>query len=361
MHAFENILVVRFSSLGDVLLTTPVIRGLRQRFPSSRIEALVKREYADVLRFNPHLSGLIEFEESGSGAFSALVAELRRKKFDLIVDLHNSLRSNLLRFHLWRPRRLLFNKHVFRRYMLVRWKRNLYDGIVSVADRYRQAVAGLGIPDDGRGLDLQLPPEAVSAVRVRMERMHIERHHPVIGFAPTARHATKRWPPERFVASGSALAAEPGLKILILGGKEDSEYCGDIAHLINTSTGSKVAESLSGETTLLETAAVMDYCDVVLCNDSGLMHLAAARGRPVVALFGSTVREFGFEPYRTAHAIIERSGLECRPCSHIGREACPLGHFRCMVDISSDEAVAEVRKLLVSGAGEKGKQDGRES
>ncbi len=348
MRAFDNILVVRFSSLGDVLLTTPVIRGLRQRYPSSRIDVLVKREYADALRFNPHLSGLIEFEDGETGGLAALAKELRRRKYDLIVDLHNSLRSNLLRLKLWRPRRLVFHKHVFRRYMLVRWKRNLYKDIVSVADRYRQAVAGLGIPDDGRGLELQLPPETATAVRTRMERLHIERSNLVIGIAPTARHATKTWPADRFVACGAAFSTEPGARILVLGGKNDVEYCGDIAHLINTAAGSRIAENMSGETTLLETAGIMDYCDVVLCNDSGLMHLAAARGRPVVAVFGSTVREFGFAPYRIPHAVVERAGLSCRPCSHIGRAVCPMEHFRCMLDISADEVIAQVRNLLRS-------------
>ncbi len=354
MRAFDNILVVRFSSLGDILLTTPVIRGLRERYPSSRIDALVKREYADVLRFNPHLSGVIEFDDVENGGLPALAKELRQRKYDLIVDLHNSLRSKLLRLRLWRPRRLVFRKHVFRRYMLVRWKRNLYREIVSVADRYRQVVAGLDIPDDGKGLELQLPPETVTSVRTRMDRLHIERSSVVIGMAPTARHATKTWPAERFVACGVALSTEPGVRILVLGGKQDVEYCGDIVHLINTAAGSRIAENMSGETTLLETAGIMDYCDVVVCNDSGLMHLAAARGRPVVAVFGSTVREFGFAPYRVPHAVVERAGLPCRPCSHIGRAVCPLEHFQCMLDITANEVATEVRTLLQqSHVGEK--------
>ncbi len=348
MRAFKNILIIRFSSLGDVLLTTPVIRGLRQRYPAARIDVLVKPLYADLLRFNPHITSVIAFEEGPDRSLPSLGAELRRARYDLVVDLHNSLRSNLLRPWLWRARRRRVRKFAFRRWALVRWKWNLYKGIFPVPDRYRAAVADLGVDDDGEGLELHLPEVTVAAVKARMERLKIDRFATVVGFAPTARHATKRWPAERFVACGVALAEKPGVKILVFGSKEESEYCGDIVHLINTSAGAKVAENLSEDTTLLEAAAVMDYCGVLLCNDSGLMHLAAARKRPVVAIFGSTVREFGFAPYRTPSTVVERTGLSCRPCSPIGREECPRGHFHCMTELQPADVLAEVRTLLTA-------------
>jgi lipopolysaccharide heptosyltransferase II len=348
MRAFKNILVIRFSSLGDVLLTTPVIRGLRQRYPGARIDVLVKPLYADLLRFNPHVTSVITFEDGADQSLAALGGELRRRRYDLVLDLHRSLRSNLLRPWLWRARRRSVRKFVVRRYLLVRWKWNTYRGIVPVPDRYRAAAADLGVQDDGEGLELCLPDETLAAMRARMERLKIERFPTVIGFAPTARHFTKCWPAERFVACGVALASKPGVKILVFGAKDEAEYCGDIVHLINTSAGGRVAENLSADSSLLESAAAMDYCKVVLCNDSGLMHLASARRRPVVALFGSTVKEFGFAPYRTPGGVIEHAGLPCRPCSHIGRESCPLDHFHCMTKIEPGDVLDRIQSFLAA-------------
>jgi heptosyltransferase-2 len=167
----------------------------------------------------------------------------------------------------------------------------------------------------------------------------------VIGFAPTARHFTKRWPPERFIEAGIALASTAHVKILVFGGKNEIEYCADIVHMINTAVNAPAAENCASEFTLMESAAVMDRCDVVVTNDSGLMHLAAARQRKIVALFGSTVAEFGFFPYGAKSIVLEKKSLPCRPCTHIGRSECPLGHLSCLTDIPARDVVAAVKKL----------------
>ena len=135
-------------------------------------------------------------------------------------------------------------------------------------------------------------------------------------------------------------------KILVFGGRADRDSCGDIAQMINARTGSPAAESFAGRLALLETAAAMDYCTLVVSNDTGLMHLAAARKRKVLAIFGSTVKEFGFFPYGTESHVVETPGLPCRPCSTIGLPKCPEGHFRCMKDIQADMLFAAAQQLL---------------
>ncbi len=216
---------------------------------------------------------------------------------------------------------------------------------VPVAERYIETAASLGIVPDGRGPEVVVPQEIVSRVATMMDRYRLERAPLVVGFAPSARHATKRWPAERYRDLGILLAKERRARLLLFGGPEDADYCGDIAQMINVELGAGAAESLAGSLTLLETATALDHCGVVVTNDSGLMHVASGRGRPIVAIFGSTVKEFGFFPYGTRNIIVERPGLSCRPCSHIGLDHCPEGHFRCMKEISVDEVAAAVRSV----------------
>jgi len=179
-----------------------------------------------------------------------------------------------------------------------------------------------------------------------MSKYRLAKHSTVVGVVPTARHFTKRWPADYFVKFGIRMAKEHRAKLFLFGSAEEIDYCGDIAQMINAEAGSSAAESLAGRISILETAAVLDHCSIVVTNDSGIMHVAAARQKKIVALFGSTVREFGFFPYRTEHVVLERNGLPCRPCSHIGLDRCPEGHFRCMKEISVEEVVSAVSSLV---------------
>jgi heptosyltransferase-2 len=172
-----------------------------------------------------------------------------------------------------------------------------------------------------------------------MATLGLNKAEKVVGICPSARHATKRWPKERYAELAVSLAREADAKILLFGGPDDRELCGEIAGVVRTQAGADRVADLSGSLSLLGTAAAMEFCDVIITNDSGLMHIAAAKQRNLIALFGSTVREFGFFPVNDNSLVLERMGLSCRPCSHIGRPSCPKGHFRCMLDTS----VADVR------------------
>jgi heptosyltransferase-2 len=169
---------------------------------------------------------------------------------------------------------------------------------------------------------------------------------PVIAVCPSARHQTKIWPAERFSDVAAALAAEQGAAVLLFGSPGERPRCEDVARGIGARAPHVQVINLAGRVSLMETGALMDRCLLVLTNDSGLMHIAAARKRKVVAVFGSTVRQFGFFPYGTLNAVVEHPSLGCRPCTHIGRETCPQGHFRCMLDIPADQVLSVSRTLL---------------
>ena len=159
-----------------------------------------------------------------------------------------------------------------------------------------------------------------------------------VAIAPGAHHNTKRWPVERFAALCGALIGQ-GASVALLGGPADVEHGNAVASLCNATV-----ERADGAQTLAETIAVLDRSDVVVSNDSGVMHLGAARRVPTVAIFGSTVKELGFAPYGVRHAIVDHN-VGCRPCSHIGRAQCPKGHFLCMTSITADEVLAAIERV----------------
>jgi heptosyltransferase-2 len=349
MKAPEKILVIRFSSIGDIVLASPLIRVLRKRFPSMQIDFVVRKEYSDLVRYNPHLNNVYEFDAAGGlKELQRLKAMVLSERYDLVVDIHNSLRSRYLRSFIGTKNIVSINKRIFARTMLVRFKMNCYRDMVSVADRYIEPVRQYGIENDNGDLELFLPENVQSHIT---DTIVIAKHRQstvVIGFCPSAKHNTKRWPQERFVELGTQLVKNNDVRIYIFGSTSDSATCGFIANAINVSTGEGSAIDFSGQFSLLETAAAMQSANVIVTNDTGLMHIATAMKKRVVAIFGSTVREFGFFPVGQKNIVVERKGLSCRPCSHIGRKNCPKGHFRCMLEIQVDEVVEAVRRLITT-------------
>jgi lipopolysaccharide heptosyltransferase II len=341
-------LIIRLSSVGDIVLSTPLPRLLRQRFPHCQIDYLTRSEYADLLRHNPHLSHLLEFPSGGTFRdLHRLRERILASRYDLIIDLHDSLRSRYLTFGTAPVTRV--NKRKLARWVLVHLKFDLYDylgGHRDVADRYIETIAQLGIRDDGQGTEIFIPAEAVKHAEELLPRAGETPIPPIVGICPSARHATKQWPAERFSATAAALARETGGMCILFGSAGEVARCKEILMNIKQDLPDAAVLDLSGQLTLLETAAAMDRCAVVITNDSGLMHLAAARQRKIVAIFGSTTEQLGFFPPRARSVVLENTTLRCRPCSHIGRAHCPKKHFRCMVDISAPQVIEAARRQL---------------
>jgi heptosyltransferase-2 len=321
-QVIDRILVIRLSSLGDILLATPVIRALRMKYPGALIDAVVKNPYADTLRCNPHINKLFLFDKKSA---SGLHSELIGRDYSLIIDLQNNRRSRALVKNAGCEIRR-FRKLTFKKLMLVRFKLNLFVQIKTITERY---AASAGVELDGGGLDLFID-ENVEAVNFGDKNY--------IGLCPGSRHFTKRWPSGYFIELGRNLI-ERGFGVVLFGGRDDREICGSISSLI---TGSV---NLQSDDRLYQTAADMKKCRLVITNDSGLMHVAAASGVPVMTIFGSSVREFGFQPYGVKNFILENKSLSCRPCSHIGKPECPKKHFKCMKDLTPQSVLDNLEKF----------------
>ena len=331
----QHILIIRFSSAGDIVLTSPFLRAVRRRYPDAHVDFAVKREFASLVEHSPYVDRVVALEpDAGIRTLmrlkSDLIAECRGE-YDIVVDLHDSLRSRHLRFGLGRTLAVV-RKPTLAKWLLVHRKIDRLRPIVPIPLRYLEAGRELGLEDDGRGLELHLGG-AMSPVAAISER-------PTVAIAPGARHFTKQWPIEHYNTLARTMHTERGARIVLLGAESDRASCAAIA------AGIPDAINLAGRTALLESAAAIDACDVVVTNDSAMAHIAAARQRPVVAIFGSTVRQFGFAPFRVESRIIENEGLYCRPCTSIGRDACPEGHFRCMREIAPDRVSLAAYDLM---------------
>lgn len=292
-------------------MTTPILRALKKQYPSTHIDYLVKSRYSDVIKYNPYVEQIFEYEKT-----QQLSKKLKENNYDLVIDLQNNFRSRAITSKL-KATVYRFRKPTLKKLLLVFLKINLYKDFKSIVNRYAESIPGLKLDD--KGLDLFLPKDS--------EKITTELNNKYIGFCPGSRHFTKRWPLEYFIELGNMLRKDD-YKVILFGGKDDYDICKEISEQIFGSI------NYQNEDKILKTAHNMKKCKLIITNDSGMMHTASAVGIPVIVLFGSSVKEFGFAPYRNKNLIIENNHLKCRPCSHIGKEFCPKKHFKCMRDLT---------------------------
>ena len=329
-----KILVLRFSSIGDIVLTTPVVRALARQVPGAEVHYATKPAYRGLLEANPyvaktHLLG---------GSLRELVQQLKAEKFDYVVDLHHNLRTLLITRQLG-VKSSSFDKLNWQKWLLVNAKIDRLPR-VHIVQRYLAAAAPLGVHDDGQGLDYFIPADQ----EIDLATLPAPFAAGYVAVAIGAQHATKRLPLEKLVELCQRLAPRP---IVLLGGPEDAPVAQAIIAGANSSENKALIsapddhspiypfthspiENGCGRYSLHQSASLLRQAGLVVSHDTGLMHIAAAFGRPIVSIWGNTVPEFGMYPFRTEYQVLEVAGLSCRPCSKIGFEKCPQGHFKCM-------------------------------
>jgi ADP-heptose:LPS heptosyltransferase len=320
-----KLLLLRFSSIGDIVLTTPVARCLKQQL-GAEVHFLTKKAFEGLLLPNPNIDRVFSFEKDPATVLPALQAE----GYDWVIDLHHNLRSLRVKLALGRPARS-FDKLNLEKWLMVNFKINRLPDR-HIVDRYMDTVAHLGVRYDGAGLDHFIPPD---------QEVQVADYSPVltpgnyIAFVLGATHATKRLPPEK----AAAICRHIDQPIVLLGGKAEQEAAAVIvgANVVN----------LCGRLSLHQSASFVRQSSKVLTHDTGLMHIAAAFHKRIISVWGNTIPEFGMYPFYATdinlNTSFEIKGLSCRPCSKIGFERCPKGHFRCMNDIDPVQVAQAVR------------------
>lgn len=315
-----KVLVIRFSSIGDIVLTTPVVRCLKQQLEGDvEIHYLTKKVYGSLLEESPYITQIHTIEKSTN----ELNDVLQKEQFDYIVDLHRNLRSSRIKRKL-DSLSFTFDKLNWQKWLLVNFKINRMPQI-HIVDRYLNAVKALGITNDGKGLDYFLPKSIEQGIQ-KLGLNFSEYTVIVLG----ATHATKRLPLHQL----KSLAQSVSGKLVLIGGKDD-EASGEEIQAIDPERIFNAA----GKTSLHESAYIIKNTLQVYTHDTGMMHIAAAFQKKIISIWGNTVPEFGMYPYlnevnKDSFTIIENKNLSCRPCSKIGFDKCPKGHFKCMEELN---------------------------
>lgn len=304
-----KILIIRFSSIGDIVLTTPVLRCIKNRFPQCELHYATKKNYSDILSSNPYVDKVHCLGDS----FSAFAGELKNEQFDYIIDLHNNLRTLRLAWKLSFKRMYRLNKANFHKWLLVRKWTN--KPVKHVVHRYLEVVEKLGVDYDGQGLDYFY----------ETRELPVELPAEYIVMAIGGTWSTKKMP----VIQLAEIAVKCDYPVVLIGGREDEGAGEEISKICPGTI------NLCGRLSLDQSAAVVKSSKSVLTHDTGMMHIAAALRVPVKVIWGNTVPEFGFSPfypvnYKEGYQNFEVKDLKCRPCSKIGFNECPEKHFYCM-------------------------------
>ncbi|MBF9253401.1 glycosyltransferase family 9 protein [Pontibacter sp. 172403-2] len=330
-----KILILRFSSIGDIVLTTPVIRCIKQQVPAAEVHYCTKKAFQSIVANNPYVDKVHVLGNS----LKELVQQLKAENFDYVVDLHNNLRTRIIKTRLGKPGRS-FNKLNYEKWLMVNFKLNRLPA-VHIVQRYLDAAAALGVKDDGKGLDYFIPAQDEIVIHTLPDGFQ----NSYIAFAIGAQHYTKRLPTERIIE----LCARLNQPVILLGGKEDAATGEEIATYFNTqhtthdtraTTNNEQQTTIfnaCGKYSLNGSASLVRQARQVISHDTGLMHIAAAFQKEIISVWGNTIPEFGMYPFRTKYKVLEVNNLSCRPCSKIGYSKCPKGHFKCMRDISFND------------------------
>ena len=319
-----KILIIRFSSIGDIVLTTPVIRCLKTQLPEAEIHYLTKPAFIAIVAANPYVSSTKVLDKD----WGKIMKDLKSENYDLIIDLHHNLRTLRIKMGLWNVKSFSFNKLNYEKWLMVRFKINKLPSI-HIVDRYLETVKSLNVKNDGLGLDFFIPSMEKLSITELLPSSHQAGY---IGVVIGASYATKRLPLNKL----EELCTNIQQPIVLLGGKEDVENGDKLA----SSHPQKIFNAC-GKFSLMESAFLVSKANKIVSHDTGLMHIATAFHKPVTSIWGNTIPAFGMYPYYGNHPDLNTSfevkKLACRPCSKIGFQACPKKHFNCMQlqDISS--------------------------
>jgi ADP-heptose:LPS heptosyltransferase len=336
-----KILIIRFSSIGDIVLTTPVVRNLKQQLPHCTIHYCTRSQYAELLQNNPYIDKVFSLQSS----LKTLADSLQKEAYDYVLDLHHNFRTLKLKTLMalaWQGGKtayVSFNKLNVEKWLYVNFKLDTMPA-VHIVDRYMETTQSLGIINDKQGLDFFISPTD----EVPLNTLPASHQQGYVAYAMGAQHYTKKLPLPKMIE----LCQQINAPIVLLGDQYDAPNAQAIANyfastLQNSQKNnaniavSKVAiYNACGKYTLNQSASLLKNAKVVFAHDTGLMHIAAALKKKVYSIWGNTTPQLGMYPYQTAYVVLENKNAKCRPCSKIGFDACPKQHFDCMNGIKFD-------------------------
>ena len=320
-----KILILQLESIGNVVLSSAVVRCLKQQLPVAAIHYATRPAYQSVIAYNPYIAK----KHYLAGSLYELILELRTERFDYVIDLQNTFMTGLIRVALG-TRSFSVEKQTIPQWLHTRWKINTLIGD-HVVDRYMRTVETLGVENDGQGLDYFIP------YKDEVETAWLPETHQsdFVAYAIGGHHQTRRLPVWRMIE----LCRKINYPIVLLGDKADRGAGDELVQAL----GEHQIYNACGLYNLNQSASLLQRARVVFSHDTGLMHIAAAFRKKVYSIWGSTTPQLGFYPYKTSYVRLETPGLGCRPCSASRTGSCPMNHFKCMNLLPFDFDVRELR------------------
>ena len=325
-------LIIRFSSIGDIVLTTPVIRCLKKQVPNAEVHFLTKEAYRGLVAYNPYIDKI----QVLSSSWDLMMHQLQYEAYDYVIDLHHNLRTLRIKKALTTAKSFSFDKLNIHKWLLTAFKINRLPDI-HIVDRYLATLKDFNVVNDGQGLDFFMSEKD----KIIAKDLPMSHWCGYVGIVIGAALNTKKLPVHKL----QELCRGIQFPIVLLGGPEDRKAGEKIASVDDI----KIYNAC-GKFSLSESADLINYAKVVVTHDTGLMHIAAAFKKPIISIWGNTVPAFGMGPYygeaAISHQLSEVIGLRCRPCSKIGYNKCPKGHFKCMEMQDMDKIKGMVQSLL---------------
>ena len=325
-------LIIRFSSIGDIVLTTPVVRCLKKQVATAEVHYLTKSSFQPILAANPYIDKVHYLQDD----LAAMIAELQKEDFDYVIDLHHNLRTLKVKRGLGKQS-FSFNKLNIEKWWYTNFKRDRMPD-VHIVDRYLDTLRSFGVKNDGAGLDYFIP----AADQLKPNDIPTSHQAGYVGLVIGAALATKKLPVHKL----KEICMQATHPLILLGGPEDVAVAEELAAIDPI----KIYNAC-GKFNLNESADLVRGAKLIVTHDTGLMHIAAAYKRPILSVWGNTTPRFGMYPYygenylhnyrpgaarsgaagkTLPYEMLEVEGLSCRPCSKIGYKKCPKGHFKCM-------------------------------
>lgn len=336
----KKILIIQTAFLGDVILALPMVQTIKAHMPYAIIDFLCIPRTAGVLANHPAINKVIPYDKKGGDKldkFIEVLAEIREEEYDIVISPHRFLRSSLLTYYSESKVRIGFEENSLA-FMLT--KKVKY--IKSKHEIYRNLELVKQIPeleyDENK---VSLKPELYPSQEQKEHVRHLIHKSNLISFAPCSRWFTKQLPIEKSIEIAKKLLFN-GYNVALIGGESDTDYLKELEKIVNDDS----LVNLCGKTNPLESYEVMTRSKALITVDSAAQHLGYASGIPIVLLYGSTDISFGFYPLTLKYKIAEIDSLECRPCTDHGRDKCPLGHFKCMIDLSAEKIVSMMELLI---------------
>lgn len=317
-----KILIIRLSSIGDVVLTSPVVRCLKNQVKDVELHFVTKKKFAPILTSNPHIGKVHILNDN----VAVLIKDFKKEKFDYIIDLHQNFRSNRIKRNL-SATSYSVNKLNWKKFLLIKFKINRLPN-KHIVDRYLETVEPLGVKNDGKGLDFFIPDNEVFPE----SDLPAPFRNGYIAFVIAGTYNTKKLPLEKV----SEICNNINFPVILLGGKSEFD---EGEKVLSESNGNVL--NYAGKISLNQSASLVKNANLVLTNDTGLMHIASAFHKKILSFWGNTVPDFGMVPYLADQTskLMEVSNLKCRPCSKLGYQKCPKKHFKCMREINTADAV----------------------